>query len=232
LLDRAPDIAAEWHPTLNGDVTPRDVFAGSDARFWWQCQECGHVWQTTLTKRTYRGQGCPGCAVIRRARTQATPDPGCSLEDLRPELAEEWHPTLNGDVRPADVLPGSSVRVWWCCRECQHEWATPVRSRGRRGGGCPPCGIVRRGVLRATPRLGESFGDLYPEVAAGWHPTLNGDLRPTDLKPGSQRKVWWQCPQGHEWRVAPPIVAAVNGARSALRARARSRGQRRKRAVR
>src|SRR6185312_2244451 len=59
------------------------------------------------------------------------------------------------------------------------------------------------GVLRATPKLGESFGDLYPEVAAEWHPTRNADLKPTDVKPGSQKKVWWQCHQGHEWRVAP-----------------------------
>jgi hypothetical protein len=149
------------------------------------------------------GQRCPKCAVIRRARTQAKPDPGRSLEDLMPALANEWHPSLNGDLTPADVHPGSTVRVWWCCRECQHEWATPVHSRGRKGGGCPPCGVVRRGVLRATPKPGESFGDLYPEVAAEWHPMRNGDLKPTDVKPGSQKKVWWQCHQGHEWRVAP-----------------------------
>lgn len=41
---------------------------------------------------------------------------------------------------------------------------------------------------------------LYPEVAAEWHPSLNGDLKPTDVTRGSDRKVWWQCAWGHEWQ--------------------------------
>lgn len=32
-----------------------------------------------------------------------------------------------------------------------------------------------------------------------WHPTKNGDLKPTDLAAGSEKKVWWQCSKGHEW---------------------------------
>lgn len=54
-------------------------------------------------------------------------------------------------------------------------------------------------------------------VAAEWHPTKNGTLRPSDLSQGSGRKVWWICinvgPEGvcrspncltvHEWKASP-----------------------------
>lgn len=33
-----------------------------------------------------------------------------------------------------------------------------------------------------------------------WHPVLNGDLEPSDITSGSQRRVWWICDQGHEWQ--------------------------------
>ncbi|MFR4757130.1 MAG: zinc-ribbon domain-containing protein [Evtepia gabavorous] len=38
---------------------------------------------------------------------------------------------------------------------------------------------------------------LYPALARQWHPTKNGGLTPAAVAPGSRRRVWWQCPQGH-----------------------------------
>ncbi len=40
-----------------------------------------------------------------------------------------------------------------------------------------------------------------------WHPTKNGDLKLSDFKPFSNKKVWWLCEKGHEWQ-------AVIGTRS------------------
>jgi Probable Zinc-ribbon domain len=202
LAARVPEVAAEWHPVLNGDLTRHDVFAGSDKRFWWQCSKCGHEWETKLDKRVKLGQGCRKCSAARRAKAQATPKPGQSLAVLMPQLAAEWHPTLNPDRTPSDVVPTSGALVWWLCPSCQHEWRTSVYRRSV-GIGCHKCAVVRRGVLRATPKSGKSFADVYPDAAAEWHPTLNGDLKPTDVKPASNKGVWWRCSDGHEWTVKP-----------------------------
>ena len=35
-----------------------------------------------------------------------------------------------------------------------------------------------------------------------WHPTKNGDLKPTDITSGSRKKLWWRCERGHEWQAA------------------------------
>ena len=37
-----PELAAEWHPTKNGALTPEQVLAGSEKRVWWQCGR-GHA---------------------------------------------------------------------------------------------------------------------------------------------------------------------------------------------
>jgi hypothetical protein len=129
--------------------------------------------------------------------------PGQSVGDQYPELAAEWHPTKNAGLTPADVTPGSSLKVWWSCSACGHEWATTVNSRARRGSGCRQCWHVRRGVLRSTPKPGQSLADRYPDVAAEWHPTRNGDISPTAVKPASNKKRWWACGTGHEWFTAP-----------------------------
>jgi hypothetical protein len=55
-----PDVAATWHPTRNGALTPGQVAQYSNRIFWWQCEQ-GHEWESTVNNRTH-GQGCPGCA--------------------------------------------------------------------------------------------------------------------------------------------------------------------------
>lgn len=58
-----PKIAAEWHPTLNGALTPEKVTAGSNRKVSWLCPE-GHVWRTAISNRTNakKRTGCPVCA--------------------------------------------------------------------------------------------------------------------------------------------------------------------------
>ncbi len=183
LATQNPDLAAEWHPDKNGDLTPQDVTPGSKLKAWWRCGE-GHDWRATVDKRV-QGQGCPYCSGRNVL-------PGFNdLATRNPELAAEWHPTKNGDLTPGDVLPGSTKMAWWRC-ELGHEWGAPV-SRRTNGYGCPYCS--NRKVL-------PGFNDLAtrnPELAAEWHPTKNGDLTPHDVTPGSSRKVWWRCGKGHEW---------------------------------
>ena len=54
------EIAYEWHPEKNGDLTPLDVTANSKRKVWWICKK-GHEWETRIVYRTMRGTGCPHC---------------------------------------------------------------------------------------------------------------------------------------------------------------------------
>ena len=41
-----------------------------------------------------------------------------------------------------------------------------------------------------------------PILAGQWHVEKNESLAPGDVTPFSNKKVWWQCPKGHEWQAA------------------------------
>jgi hypothetical protein len=57
----------------------------------------------------------------------------------------------------------------------------------------------------STPKPRESLADLFPEIAAEWHPTKNDGLFPEDVSKGSNRKIWWKCSlaDDHEWVASP-----------------------------
>lgn len=63
-----PKLAAQFHPTLNGTLTPADFTPGSHQKVWWVCDE-GHVWKAAVYSRTGSQRcGCPTCAGNTRKK--------------------------------------------------------------------------------------------------------------------------------------------------------------------
>ena len=179
-----PSLARQWHPTMNGQLTPKDVTLHSGKNVWWVCPK-GHVWEASINRRS-RGVGCPYCAGL------AVCDDNC-LARLNPSLARQWHPTLNGQLTPKDVTPHSKKKVWWLC-EKGHSWQTSIANRSY-GTGCPYC--TGHAVCDDN-----CLATLNPSLASQWHPTLNGKLTAKDIAPHSKKKIWWGCPKGHEWQAS------------------------------
>ena len=126
-----PQLAAEWHPTLNGDLSPNDVTVSSDKEVWWRCPDKGHEWPVRVAERTARRTGCPVCAHRQIA-------PEDSLAARFPEVAAEWHPTRNGPTRPVDVAPHARLKAYWRCQR-RHTWSCLVSQRTTMTTGCPRC---------------------------------------------------------------------------------------------
>ncbi|MHA1469578.1 MAG: zinc-ribbon domain-containing protein [Candidatus Asgardarchaeia archaeon] len=56
-----PELAKEWHPTKNGQLTAKEVSYGSDRKVWWICSKNeSHEWESSVSNRV-KGQGCPFC---------------------------------------------------------------------------------------------------------------------------------------------------------------------------
>ena len=185
-VTRYPAAAAQWDAQKNG-CAPEQVRSDDRKRYWWHCEK-GHSWQTTIRIRIRpKASGCPYCAG-RRVQ------PGENdLQTLRPDLAVQWDMEKNAPLRPSEVTPGCNKTVFWRC-QLGHSYRAEISIRTGKQSGCPYC---------AGRRVLAGFNDLqtlHPEVAAQWHPSLNGDLKPTDVTRGSDRKVWWQCAWGHEWQ--------------------------------
>lgn len=193
-----PDLAKEWHPTKNGTVTPRDVTPGSKKEAWWMCPK-GHEWSAPMSRRKH-GMGCPTCRPEHLRRLNR-------LQPIPRLLANEWHATKNGALKPADFSAGSSKKVWWLC-EKGHEWFARISSRDQ-GRNCPFCS----GRFASEEHCLET---VHPELAKEWHPSKNKTLTPRDVSPMSAKKVWWLCKKGHSWKAVIYNRSRGNGCRKCL----------------
>jgi hypothetical protein len=121
------------------------------------------------------------------------------LKTTHPSLVAEWHPTKNNGVTPDQVSTYSGQRIWWVCSSCSHEWISTVKNRAT-GRGCPECKKGKISRALSTPKVGEDLLSVFPDIAKEWHPTKNDPLKPSDIAPMSNKKVWWLCAQcTFEW---------------------------------
>jgi hypothetical protein len=168
LQSQFPDIAAEafgWDPET--------VTSKSNKNKDWKCNK-GHIYSSTVDKRTSSGTGCPFCSghqVLKGYNDLQTKFPEIAAE------AYEWNPET--------VTAGSNQKKDWKCNQ-GHIYSSTIINRTSRGCGCPFCSGRQRLV---------GFNDLktrFPDIAAeayGWDPTT--------IMPGTQQKKVWQCKELH-----------------------------------
>ena len=189
------DLLNEWDNEKNGTLNPSDISYSSSKKVWWRCSK-GHEWQAKVSNRVYRNDGCPFCSGRYAIKGEN------DLQTLYPDIAKEWHPTKNGDLKPSDVTAKSGISVWWHCKE-GHEWKATVAQRTDKNTGCPFCS--GRYAIKGETDL----QTLYPDIAKEWHPTKNGDLKPSDITAHSGVKFWWLGKCGHEWQAT--VADRTNG---------------------
>lgn len=201
LAERAPRLLALWDARANGDLDPTTLAYSSGHVVSWRCS-CGEAWQRSTIlqyKRALRGFFCPTCprqepmvdtALKRnRGRPAGTGDPANSLTARAPHLVALWDQELNGSCELEKVSVSARECYAWSCR-CGARWQATARAMSERDPryACKDCAPPRAFELK-----GEPLTVSHPELAAQWHPTLNGHMLLESAGQSSSRLVWWSC---------------------------------------
>lgn len=149
-----PEVAAQWHPTRNGEVTPWDVGPESQIPAHFLCGTCNTQWERAPAGIDPDKTGCPGC------RGFVVTDQN-SLTARRPDIALEWNDELNAPLTPETVTIGQKGKVWWECSTCRFEWPSTIVVRRRLyPGGCPSCAGKKHLVRRYEEEARQRRADL------------------------------------------------------------------------
>ena len=226
-----PEIAAELHPTKNrmlyatikenaqwfphnqfrpGEepkrnrrITAADIRSTTKETFTWLAS-CGHEWQASAYNRT-RGQGCGICFNMK---TMPTED--MSLAAVYPGVANMWHKSKNGSVKPTQVRPNSGKKYHFRCpRHADHVFeatvASVVRSWKSGTNGCPNC----RGL---SVIYRDSLAARFPKVASMMM-GLGNVVDPKEVAPRSNKVAKFQCPLKSYHVFETTIDKAVNSSK-------------------
>lgn len=184
-----PEVAAQWHPTRNGSLTPQKISSGYAKKVWMLCVQENHevevlIANCLLGNRIINCLYCSGKKVLPGFNDIAT---------TNPEIVKYWHTTKNGSLLPSQVTKGSKNKIWWTC-DNEHDYELLPSNRIITGDRCSFCDgnklIVGVNDIATT----------HPYLVDQWHTTLNPGKKIEDYSHASNAKVWWLCEKcGEPW---------------------------------
>jgi Zn finger protein HypA/HybF involved in hydrogenase expression len=157
----------EWDFESNKSLDPNKLTLASNKRAVWKCTTCHYKWEAKISNRLILGRGCPLCAnkvVISGQNDLAT---------THPELAEEWHPTKNKDLKLSKVSYGSGKKAWWICPN-GHDFQATINHRSS-GTGCPVCHSGRQTSF-AEQATYFYVKQLYPDAISRYTSSFLGRM--------------------------------------------------------
>ena len=176
-----------------------DVFSlsrFSHIKVYWKCKNCGTKF-SKIVSNVKEEILCNSCSLKKGISKKylSRIDKEGSLAVKYPEIAKEWHPTKNGNLKPEMLTYASNKKVWWQCSK-GHEWEANISSRTGSNRGCPFC---------ANQKVLKGYNDLatiFPEFLSEWNYERN-KVSPSEIIARTGKKYWWQCKLGHEYEVSP-----------------------------
>ena len=187
LAIKNPSLAAEWHPTFNGNLTPSQVTEHSGNKVWWKCSVCGNEWEASVAHRS-NGRGCPKCS--KRTIAETLSKRAAVSNSLKDNIEsypwiKEWNNARNIPDTIDTVPLNSHKKEWWICSVCGYQWQVAPHTRVQQGVGCPRCGLVYQTSepeLVFRYYLSKSFVDLISSYQETWMGHYSADIYIPSIK--------------------------------------------------
>jgi len=193
-INEYPNLMKEWNWEKNNELRlyPDKLLHKSNKNVWWKCAK-NHSWKDSIYHRV-DGRNCPYCSN-RRVLVGFN-----DLQTTHPQLADEWNYAKNVNLKPTEMVAGSSKKVYWICLKCGHEWQMQVQYRTKNETGCPICDKEKVSEKRRKVIVQKRGGIKNRRLREEWNYEKNNPFTPDDFTEGSNMLVWWRCSScGYEW---------------------------------
>lgn len=107
------------------------------------------------------------------------------------KLSEEYYFDKNQSIDFNLLTHGSNKKVWWRCSR-GHSCTATICDRTLKKRGCPYCSnqrVCKDNCLATT----------HPDIVKEWSDKNN--LNPNEVTAGSGREIWWNCKEGHSFKI-------------------------------
>ncbi len=192
----------------NGEITPRQVFKSSSKKYWLQCNDCFHDFQSTLShvinNDSKIDKYCPICngnMFCDNLECKKCFEKSFASHDK----AKYFNIELNNGLNPRKLSKSSNEKYWFNC-VCGHKFNAGLHSIVS-GSWCPYCAVPCSKLCdneKCIDCLNKSFKN-NPKSKFLEDKTI--DTR--KIYKGSQNKHNFICEKGHKF--AMKISAITNG---------------------
>ena len=182
-------MAIHW--SLQNKKMPRDLCKRSDQKCWFDCDDCGHTFQSALYS-VQNEKHCPFCSNQRlcsNAECQVCLKKSCASHE---RMKASWSP--ENALMPRDVFLQSNKKIIFDCIVCHHRHTTTPNGYCERTGSCVYCANQRLCENEECESCFQKSFASHPKVLC-WNPT--NPMTPRSVFQGSNQEARFDCETCH-----------------------------------
>ena len=190
------------------ELKPREVSKCSGKKFWFDCDKCGHDFETALNCITGQNQWCPYCCkngpVCDNISCKHCFEKSfANFDGTTPsgkKILDCW--SDRNPFKPREVTKGSGKKCWFDCDRCGHDFESSLSNITKNNGTwCPycanPCQKLCREDILCYHCYNNSFASFEGTTPSGnlktdcW--SDRNPLNPREVIKGSNKMFWFEC---------------------------------------
>ena len=200
---------SEFWSEKNCDVKPRQVFKSSGNKYWFDCDTCGHQFESGLHSITGMKSWCPYCANPPQKICKKKDCQTCFEKSFSSHEKSKYWSDKNDDVKPRQVFKGSNNKYWFNC-DCGHQFESILKNITALNSWCPYCANPSQKLCENKDCqicFDKSFASH--EKSKYWS-EKNGDVKPIHVFKSSHTKYWFKCDCGHQFESLVKSITSLN----------------------
>lgn len=192
-----------WHPTKNGDITPKDVLPSSNKKYWFHCTTCDHDFDKILNNIS-AGSWCRYCTHNWKHCGDEECEYCLSKSFKSHEKSKYWHPTKN-TISSLYVAKSSGKKRWFTCDECSHVLYMSPNDIFN-GSWCRYCSLRWSHCKDIHCKYCFDRSFLSHARSKYWNQEKN-KIKPLFVAKTSGKKYWFDCKQcNHAFKATPTTI--------------------------
>ena len=175
-------MAIKW--SLKNEDIPRNTLKGSDKKYWFDCSECGHDFESRLYSVTENH--CPYCSnqkLCNNTECIICLNKSCASHKIK----DAW--STKNEIKPREVFLQSNKKYIFNCVSCTHEYETTANHYYNRNGSCPYCSNKNLCYNDCDICYNKSFASHH--LIACW--SSKNTINPRNIFKGSETKCIFNC---------------------------------------
>lgn len=192
----------------NGDIKPKDVFKSANKKYWFDCNICGHSFDSSPNKINGYDRWCPYCSNSKLCQDLNCNK--CNINSFASHPKAIYWSDKNGDIKPRGVFKSSNKKYWFDCNICGHT-INILLSGVSSGSWCSYCSAPTKQLCddnNCNFCFNNSFAS-HPK--AEYWSNKNGDITPRQVLKGSGKIYWFNCNLcNHNFQISVSNITSTN----------------------
>ena len=179
---------------------PRDYFLNCNKKFWFDCDNCKHDFNTSLNNIVNLNRWCPYCSNQKLCNNEDCDD--CFQKSFESHEKSKFWSKKNIDVKPRDYFLNCNSKFWFDCYKCKHDFEVSLNNIVSNNSWCPYCATPSN-KLCDNENCNDCFQKSFKshKKSKFWD-YKNNDGNPRDYFKNSTKKFWFICENNHRFEAS------------------------------